>query len=122
MTSKQYGSDFISVDVFCGHCLHDQHHKMRKILFDLKVVPFRKLAFLYVFFLLVLRLKLILQQDLSLLRIRFALFVVNNAHREFRHANMSFLLLSSLKMNLYDATPYYQEVGGVTKQLNRHIV
>ena len=90
---------------------------MRKILINLEVVPFRKLAFLCVFFLLVLRLELILQQDLCLLRICFALFVVNNAHREFRHANTSSDFAQFLEMNFYDATPYFQEEGGVTNPL-----
>ena len=61
---------------------------MRKILIYIKVVPFQKIAVLHVFFLFVLRLGLILQQDLCHLSICFALFVVNNAQREFLHANM----------------------------------
>ena len=89
---------------------------MRKIFINLEVVPFRKLAFLCVFYILVLRLKLILQQDLCLLRISFAFFVVNNAHREFRHANTSSYFAQFL--NFYDATPYFQEVGGVTNPRN----
>ena len=63
---------------------------MQKILINIKVVPFQKIAFLHVFILFVLRLRLILQQDLCHLStcICFALFVVNNAQREFCHANM----------------------------------
>ena len=65
------------------------------------------------------RLRLILQQDLCLVSICFALFVVNNAQREFRHTNMSsdLVLLSSMKMNLNDTIPYFQEVGGVSNHL-----
>ena len=54
---------------------------MRKILINLKVVQFQKIAFLRVFFLLVLRLKLILQQDLWHLSIFSALIDVN-IHKE----------------------------------------
>ena len=62
---------------------------MPKRSINVEVVPFEKLDFLRVFFLFILRLKLIPQQDLCLLSICFALFVVNNAHRGFRRANMS---------------------------------
>ena len=67
----------------------------------------------------VLRLRLILQQDVCLVSICFALFVVNNAQREFCHTNMSsdLVLLSSMKMNLNDTIPYFQEVGGVSNHL-----
>ena len=68
----------------------------RKIWINLEFVPFQTLAFLRLFYLFVLRLRLILQLDLCLLSICFALSVVNNAQRGFRHANMSSYLAQFL--------------------------
>ena len=65
----------------------------RKIWINLEFVPFQKLAFLRLFYLFVLRLRLILQLDLCLMRICFVTFVVNDAQRGFRHANMLIITL-----------------------------
>ena len=63
---------------------------MRKILIEIKVVPFQKIAFLRVFLPICFQIK---AHTSAIFKpseyICFSLFVVHNAQREFRHANMS---------------------------------
>ena len=88
MTNKRYVSEIF----FCRCLLWSLLARLASLdakNINLEVVPFRKLAFLRLFFPFVLRLRLILQQVLCLLSICFALFVVNNVQREFRNENLS---------------------------------
>ena len=88
---------------------------MRKILINIKVVQFQKVAFLCVFFLFV----------LAHTAARFVtseyIFCVIRCDQCTKGISSCKYVVSSysvpIKMNLNDTTPYFQEVGGVTNPL-----
>ena len=91
---------------------------MRKKLNTIKAVPFQNITFLRVFFLFVLRLRPILQQDF--LTYEYIFCVIRCDHCTKGISSCKYVVSSysvPIKMNLNDTTPCFQEVGGVTNPL-----
>ena len=102
-------------DILSGHCQHYRRLFSRKMLIYRKMKHFQKCDFLLFFYIFLLEFGSLQEHYMSLLNIRFALFVAKNVSETIRRAN----ILSCFKMCprkiITDATTNnFQKVGGVT--------